>query len=98
MKTNTLILRLSALAALIASATSCMTTYDVNGRPMQTVDPVVAVAGAAAAGLVGYAIADGGGHHHHHGYYGGPRYYGGGGYYGGGYYRGGYRSGRVRSY
>jgi hypothetical protein len=61
-----------------------MTTYDAYGRPVQSVDPAVAVAGAAAAGLVGYAIADGG-HHHHHGYYG-PRYYGGG-YYRGGYYR-----------
>jgi hypothetical protein len=84
-KTHTLLLRLTALAACIVTSVSCMTTYDANGRPVQSVDPAVAVAGAAAAGLVGYAIADGGHHHHHHGYYG-PRYYGGG-YYRGGYYR-----------
>lgn len=56
-----------------------MTTYDAYGRPVQSVDPAVAVAGAAAAGLVGYAIADGG-HHHHHGYYGGGYYHRGGHY------------------
>ena len=59
-----------------------MTTYDAYGHPVQSVDPAVAVAGAAAAGLVGYAIADGGHHHHHH------SYYGGGYYHRGGYYRG----------
>jgi len=67
-----------------------MTTYDANGRPVQSVDPALAVAGVAAAGLVGYALADD--HHHHGGYYG--RGYYGRGYYGGGYYRGGY----ARSY
>lgn len=46
------------------------------------VDPALAVAGVAAAGLLGYAI----GNHHHHSH--GPRYYGGGyGYYGRGYCR-----------
>ncbi len=85
MKINTLLLRLTALAACIGASVSCMTTYDAYGRPVQSVDPAVAVAGAAAAGLVGYAIADGGHHHHHHGYYG-PRYYRGG-YHRGGYYR-----------
>lgn len=63
-----------------------MTTYDAYGRPMQTVDPALAVAGIAAAGIIGYAAADN--HHHHNDYY----YGGGGGYYGGGHgcYRGGY--------
>ncbi len=84
MKTHTLLLRLTALAACIGASVSCMTTYDAYGHPVQTVDPAVAVAGAAAAGLVGYAIADSH-NHHHHGYYG-PNYYGGG-YYRGGYYR-----------
>lgn len=48
------------------------------------VDPGVVIAGAAAVGLLGYAI----GNHHHHGYYGGYGYYPhyGHGYYGGGYY------------
>ena len=63
-----------------------MTTYDAYGRPMQTVDPALAVAGIAAAGIIGYAAADN--HHYHNDYY----YGGGGGYYGGGHgcYRGGY--------
>jgi hypothetical protein len=46
------------------------------------VDPGVVIAGAAAVGLLGYAI----GSHHHHGYYGGYGYYApfrhGHGYYG----------------
>ena len=85
---------LIALLACAAASVSCVTTYDAYGRPVQTVDPGMAVAGVAAAGLIGYAIADG---HHHGGYYGhgggyyAPRpYYGGGGYYRGGYSRGHY--------
>jgi hypothetical protein len=46
------------------------------------VDPGVVIAGAAAVGLLGYAI----GSHHHHGYYGGYGHYApyhyGHGYYG----------------
>ena len=75
-------LRISVLflaAACIASSVSCMTTYDSYGRPVQSVDPALAVAGVAAAGLLGYAVAN---NHSDH-------YHGGGGYYyGGGYYRG----------
>lgn len=60
--------------------------YDVGLEPappgprMVGVDPALLVAGAAAAGLIGYAI----GNHHHH-YYDGPGYYRPvpyGGYYG----------------
>jgi hypothetical protein len=82
MKTNILIRMGGALtgALLVLASTSCMTTYDAAGRPMQTVDPGLAAAGVVAAGLVGYAIADN--HNHHNGYHGG--YYRG---YGGGYYR-----------
>ena len=88
---------LIALLACAAASVSCVTTYDAYGRPVQTVDPGMAVAGVAAAGLIGYAIADN--HNHHHGYYGGgycaPRaYYGGGGYYRGGY-GGGYSRGHY---
>jgi len=79
MKKHSLIFRWAALISLAVSSISCMTTYDSAGRPVQSVDPAVAVAGAAAAGLVGYAIAnDNDGHHHRHG-----------GYYR--HYRGGYR-------
>lgn len=61
------------MAALAFSSVSCMTTYDTNGRAMQTVDPAVAIAGVAAASLIGYGIAS-----DHHG---SNHYYGGGGYY-----------------
>ncbi len=79
-----------------------MTTYDGYGRPVQSVDPGLAVAGVAAAGLVGYAAANNNNHRGRHNYnttvsyetyrsyddcdYGGG--YGGGYYGGGGYYSG----------
>lgn len=80
----------SALAVGAVASTSCMTTYDEYGRPVQSVDPGAAVAGAAAAGIIGYALANDNDdhHHHHHGYYRGGRHYSGG-YYGG--HHGGYR-------
>jgi hypothetical protein len=74
MKTKHIAMRLIAGLALIASVgsgVSCMTTYDSYGRPVQSVDPGLAVAGVAAAGLLGYAAAnnDNDDHHHH------PRHY-----------------------
>jgi hypothetical protein len=80
------LLKLAALLVSAAASVSCVTTYDASGRPVQTVDPAVAVAGVAAAGLAGYAIANNNNNHHHHGYYHGgyyaprpyyPRTYGG---------------------
>ncbi len=50
-------------------------------QPRYVVDPAVAVAGVAAAGLLGYAL--GSNRSHHHGYYG-PRYDRPAPYYGGG--------------
>jgi hypothetical protein len=41
-----------------ATATSCTTTYDAYGRPVQSVDPGTATLGIAAAGLAGYAIGN----------------------------------------
>jgi hypothetical protein len=73
----------AALLAVLPLA-SCMTTYDANGRQVQTVDPGAAAVGAVAAGIVGYAI----GQNNEPRYYGGGFY--GGGYYGGGYYGGGH--------
>lgn len=83
---------LAVIAGCLLGGTSCTTTYDYYGRPRQTVDPGVAVAGVAAAGILGYALAKDNRHHHrptpvycapaprpHHGHGGG--YYG----YGGGY-------------
>jgi hypothetical protein len=46
-----------AILGLVMGALSCTTTYDAYGRPVQSVDPGVAVAGAAAAGVIGYSIA-----------------------------------------
>ncbi len=48
------------------------------------VDPALAIAGVAAAGILGYAIAN---NHGHHGHYYGPGYYQPTPYYGRGYYR-----------
>ena len=87
METSSLF-RWIAFSALVAGAvvsTSCMTTYDEYGRPVQSVDPAVAIAGVAAAGLIGYAASNNNDHHHHGGHYRGG-YYGGGGYYRGGCY------------
>lgn len=48
----------SSILALAFSSVSCMTTYDPNGRAVQSVDPGVALAGVAAAGLIGYAASN----------------------------------------
>ena len=77
MKTPSVLFRWVAIIGLAASSVSCMTTYDSAGRPVQSVDPGVAVAGAAAAGLIGYAIANDNDdhrhrHHHRRGYYSPP--------------------------
>ena len=78
----------SAMIAVVVSGTSCMTTYDVDGRPVQSVDPVVAIAGAAAAGLAGYAIANSHNDRYYSPHYYRPRYsYGGYAYGGYGYCR-----------
>lgn len=66
---NILLVGSIVLTSLLGS--SCMTTYDAYGRPVQSVDPGAAVAGAAAAGVLGYAIGQNNDdhHHHHHGYH-----------------------------
>ncbi|MBK1881555.1 hypothetical protein JIN85_03955 [Luteolibacter pohnpeiensis] len=71
---KTKLLNLTAVLLISVGAVSCMTTYDPSGRPVQSVDPGLAVAGVAAAGLLGYALADGNDHHSHHtnNYYRGP--------------------------
>lgn len=63
---------LAILIAAIGGSVGCMTTYDAYGNPVQSVDPAAATAGIAAAGLIGYALAndnDNNYHHRHHGYY-----------------------------
>lgn len=80
---------LSTAIAFAGSSISCTTTYDAYGRPVQSVDPGVAVAGAAAAGAIGYSA---GRDRNDRRYYRGPHYYRGSPYYGGyNYGRGGYR-------
>jgi hypothetical protein len=91
MKTILSPVRLTALLACATFSASCTTSYDAYGNPRQSVDPGVALMGVAAAGIVGYALADDNNHHHSNHYYGGG-YYGGGSY--GGY--GGYRGGGYR--
>jgi len=44
--------------AIALGLISCTTTYDAAGRPVQSVDPGVAVAGAVGAGIIGAAIAN----------------------------------------
>jgi hypothetical protein len=72
---KTLVLTLaSALVSL--GGVSCMTTYDAYGRPVQSVDPGAAAVGIAAAGVLGYALAnDHHSHHHYHGHYHRPYAY-----------------------
>jgi hypothetical protein len=87
MKTSSRIITTVAVGAFAAASTSCMTTYDAYGRPVQSVDPGTAAAGAVAAGALGYAIGQNNDDHHHYyhgGYYRRPYY----GRYG---YRSGYR-------
>ena len=67
---KTIILKVAALSLAAFAATSCMTTYDAYGRPVQSVDPGAAAVGIAAAGLAGYAIGQNNEHrHHYHGHY-----------------------------
>ncbi|MEM1082985.1 MAG: hypothetical protein AAGI48_02600 [Verrucomicrobiota bacterium] len=65
--------KLAALALVPALATSCMTTYDAQGNPVQSVDPAAAAAGVAAAAAISYAVGRNSKR--------GESYYYGGGYY-----------------
>jgi len=78
-------LTITLIAALSFAGISCQTSYDAYGNPRQSVDPGVAVAGAAAVGVLGYALANkrndnrndyyrgrgnyNGGYYGHHGHY-----------------------------
>jgi hypothetical protein len=80
-------LMIVASLVCIGMTTSCMTSYDAYGRPVQSVDPGLAVAGIAAAGIIGYAAAQNNR----------PRYYDNG-YYDNGYYDNGYNNCGYRHY
>jgi len=62
----------------ILASVGCTTTYDRSGRPVQSVDPGTAVAAAAAAGVLGYAIGQ---NNDRRSNYRRDRYYGGRSYY-----------------
>lgn len=100
MKTILSPVRLTALLACATLSASCTTSYDAYGNPRQSVDPGVALMGVAAAGIVGYALADDNNHSYsQNNYYGGGRYYRRGGYgYGGGHYGGHYHGGYSHCY
>lgn len=66
---------------------SCATTYDSQGRAVQTVTPEGAAVGALAAGLIGYSLSKNrkkdrryhrshNNYHRNHRYYDDYRYYG----------------------
>ena len=76
---------LLAVSLGVASSINCMDAYDTQGRPIQVVDAGVAIAGAAAAGTIGYSLSnDHNGHHHYRRGYDSHRGYNG-------RYRGTYR-------
>lgn len=70
---------LTWIGALAIASVSCHTSYDAYGNPRQAVDPGVAVAGVAAAGVLAYAIGrdrhDDYRDNYHHGYYPRPSYH-----------------------
>lgn len=86
MKTKTQIAGSVVILVFAMTGTSCMTTYDSAGRPVQSVDPGAAAAGALAAGALGYAIGQNNDDHYYYGGYRRPYYYPYG-YRRGGYYR-----------
>lgn len=73
---KTTLIRWIAAGLLAFTGISCTTAYDAYGRPQAVVDPGVALLGVAAAGIAGYALADGGHHHSHYDGYRGYRGYG----------------------
>ena len=77
---KSLILKSVAVVTAVIASTSCMTTYDAYGRPVQYVDPAAATAGVVAAGVLGYAVArdrnDDDHHHHYRRSYHRPRHHG----------------------
>jgi len=69
-----LTLKYVGLAVLaVVGLSSCSTTYDAYGRPVQTVDPGAAAVGAVAIGAAAYAIGQNNSnnnyHHGHHGHH-----------------------------
>jgi hypothetical protein len=55
---NPSLIRAIAVSLILATGASCTTAYDAYGPPQQVVDPGAALLGVAAAGLIGFALAD----------------------------------------
>ncbi|NWK56830.1 hypothetical protein HW115_14500 [Verrucomicrobiaceae bacterium N1E253] len=65
MKTIPKTLFIGSSMVLALGLSSCTTTYDAHGRPVETIDPGAAVVGALAIGAIGYAIGENNSHDHH---------------------------------
>jgi len=75
MKIKPIITHIGVGLLAIAGLSSCQTTYDAYGRPVQSVDPAAAVAGAAAVGIAAYAVGQHNSHKHHHKTYYDPHHH-----------------------
>ena len=75
MKINRSWIRMAA-AAIVAGLmfSSCVTSYDSTGRPIQTADPVAVAVGAVVLGAVAYSAGKDN-RHHHRAYHHRPRRY-----------------------
>ncbi|MDG1357441.1 MAG: hypothetical protein P8P36_04540 [Akkermansiaceae bacterium] len=63
---------LKSIVVAVVSAmmlSSCVTSYDRSGRPIQTVDPAAAVVGAVLIGAIAYSSGKDNDNHRRHGYH-----------------------------
>ena len=78
---KTRILKIALVAILPAAISSCTTTYDAYGNPVQSVTPEGAAAMAIGAAVVGAAVANHNNrkkyYHTGYGYHGRPYYHNG---------------------
>lgn len=65
---------IAVMSAILLS--SCVTSYDRSGRPIQTVDPAAAAVGAVLIGAVAYSAGKNNDHYHRHGYHRRHNYHG----------------------
>ena len=64
-------MQLAGIVGISCLGVSCTTTYDAQGRPVQSVSPEGAAIAAVAAGVIGYAIADNNNDRYYYGGHGG---------------------------
>lgn len=77
MKYNSLWLKPMVIAVISAILlSSCVTSYDRSGRPIQALDPAAAAVGAVLIGAVAYSAGKNNDHHHRHGYHRRHNYHG----------------------